>query len=280
MILTRAAGAQSASVVAAPCVRECLLSVMERFLAALQAGTAGPLLTSDAEVRENARLRRPEDTAWKTVKAVRSVMTFADPLTGNVVSRAGVELDNGRAAYISTRLKVIGNGRISDVEISADTSPAVVAAYVWNLDPVFASVVLPEQRSDRPALEAVARRYFHSLSSHVAVTTDFSVRCNRFHSGQQVTNVTDSTVEARAPRTCAAALEGNPPWGPATEHRLPVIDPERGIVFGMTLLHFLNRSDQAHMYVSEIFKVIDGRIVRIDNIGLMLEDVATLGFTH
>jgi hypothetical protein len=207
-------------------------------------------------------------------------MTFADPLTGNVVSRAGVELDNGRAAYISTRLKVIGTERVSDVEISADTSSAVVPAYVWNLDPLFTNVVPPGQRSDRAALEALARRYFHSLSSHVAVTTDFSVRCNRFHSGQQVTNVTDGAVEAGAPRTCAAALEGSPPWGPATEHRIPVIDSERGIVFGMTLLHFRNTLDQTHMYVSEIFKVLDGRIVRIDNIGLMLEDVATLGFTH
>jgi hypothetical protein len=277
--LARDPAAQTNPAAAAACSRECLLSVMDRFVATLRTGRAAALLTADAEVRENTRLLRPEDTSWKTVTAVRSVMTFADPVTGNVVSRAGVELREGRVGYISTRVKVSANGRISDVEISADTSPAVVPAYVWNLDPAYASVVPPEQRSNRTALEALARRYFHSLSSHVAVAADFDPRCNRFHSGQQVTNVTGATVEAGTPRTCAAALEGTPPWGPATEQRFPVIDPERGIVFGVSLLHF-NRPDQAHMYVSEIFKIVGGRIVRIDNIGLMIDGVATLGFTH
>jgi hypothetical protein len=34
------------------------------------------------------------------------------------------------------------------------------------------------------------------------------------------------------------------------------------------------------MYVSEIFKVVGGRIVKIDNIGLLLQGIETLGFTH
>ena len=35
------------------------------------------------------------------------------------------------------------------------------------------------------------------------------------------------------------------------------------------------------MYVSEIFKVVDGKIALIDNIGLMLNPtVETLGFAH
>jgi hypothetical protein len=34
------------------------------------------------------------------------------------------------------------------------------------------------------------------------------------------------------------------------------------------------------MYVSEAFKVVNGRIVRIDNIGLMMQGTATLGFAH
>jgi hypothetical protein len=34
------------------------------------------------------------------------------------------------------------------------------------------------------------------------------------------------------------------------------------------------------MYVSEVFKVVGGRIVRIDNIGLMMQGVTSLGFIH
>jgi hypothetical protein len=57
-----------------------------------------------------------------------------------------------------------------------------------------------------------------------------------------------------------------------------VIDADRGIVFGLTLLMY---ADQV-MYVSEVFKVERGRIVHIDNIGLVKPGLKhTTGFaTH
>jgi hypothetical protein len=266
---------------AVACDQQCLSNVMTSFISAMTTGKPGAVpLAGLVEIRENTKVVPLDATTWRQVKTVRSVMTFADPITGNVVSRAGVELSNGKAGYISTRLKVAGGGRVTDVEISADTSDRVVGAYVWNLDPLYATVLPPEQRMSRVALEALARRYFHSLSTHKAIAADFDDSCNRFHSGQQITNAGRNTVEGGPPRTCAASLEGNPPWGPATEQRFPVIDPERGIVFGVTLLHYLKTPNQQQMYVSEVFKVVGGRIVRIDNIGLMMQGVTTLGFTH
>jgi hypothetical protein len=237
-------------------------------------------LAEHAEIRENGQVVPLTGTAWNGVRAIRSVMTFADTVTGNVVSRAGVELADGKPGYISTRLKVVSSGRITDVELSADVSPRVVADYVWKLDPQFSAVLPREQRLTRIELEALARRYFHSLSTHVAVAADFDERCDRYHSGQRITNATRSTVEGGPPRTCAASLEGNPPWGPATEQRFPVIDPEHGIVVGITLLHYPKLPNQPTMYVSEVFKVVSGRIVKIDNIGLMLQGAGTLGFSH
>jgi len=236
-------------------------------------------LADAAEVRENTKTIDIRSTAWQRVKAVRSVMTFADAITGNVVSRAGVELLDGKAGYISTRLRIVAGGRITDVELSADTTNAV-ETYVWNLDPMFSAVLPPDQRLSRLDLEALARRYFHSLSTHVAVAADFDDRCNRYHSGRQITNVANSQIEGGPARTCAGSLEGTPPWGPATEQRFPVIDTERGIVFGVTLLHYPRFPSPRQMYVSEVFKVVAGRIVKIDNIGLMMEGVSTLGFVH
>ncbi len=46
-----------------------------------------------------------------------------------------MELENGKPGYISTRLKITADRRITDIELSADTSPRVVAEYVWMLDP-------------------------------------------------------------------------------------------------------------------------------------------------
>jgi hypothetical protein len=254
---------------------------MENFVKAASAGRTSALpLVDHAEIRENAVLVPIDKTTWARVRTVRSIVTIADSVTGNVVSRAGVELADGKAGYLSTRLKVVSSGRIVDVEISADTSPRVVSAYVWNLDPSFTTVLPEAQRLSRVALEALARRYFHSLSTHTAVLADFDETCNRYHSGQQITNVARNTVEEGPPRTCASSLEGTPPWGPATEQRFPVIDPERGVVFGVTLLHYLGTPTPSQMYVSELFKVVNGRIVRIDNIGLMMQGVSSLGFLH
>ena len=40
------------------------------------------------------------------------------------------------------------------------------------------------------------------------------------------------------------------------EQRFPVIDEERGLVFGVTLLHYLKTPNQSVMYVSEMFKAV------------------------
>jgi hypothetical protein len=280
LVVTYAAAAQTQQPPLASCDRQCLTTVMADFVSTMTSHKPDSVpLAGAAEIRENTKRVALAATAWQHVKSVKAIMTFADAVTGNVVSRAGVELLDGRPAYISTRLKV-AEGRIVDVELSADTSAAVVPEYVWNLDPMFSAVLPPDQRMNRIDLEALARRYFHSLSSHVAVTADFDERCNRFHSGRQITNVARDTVEGGPPRTCASSLEGAPPWGPATEQRFPVIDAERGVVFAVSLLHFLETPTPSQMYVSEVFKVVSGRIVRIDNIGLMMQEVSTLGFVH
>ena len=276
----RSAAQPSPSSVA--CDQECLSKIMTDFLSAMTTGKPGTVpLADQAEVRENTKVNTLDASTWRQVKAVRSTMIFGDPVTGNVVSRAGVVLADGKPGYISTRLKVVPGGRITDVEIAADTSARVVGAYVWNLDPIYSTVLPAEQRMTRIALEALGRRYFHALSTHQPVAADFDdANCNRFHSGQQITNAGQNTVEGGPPRTCTASMEGDRPWGPATEQRFPVIDTERGLVFGITQLHYLNSPDQRVMYVSEVFKVVGGKIVRIDNVGLMMQGVATLGFIH
>lgn len=254
---------------------------MDAFLKAVTSGRSQSVPLADvAEVRENTKLVAISATTWKDVKAIRSTAVFTDATTGNVLSRAGVEMTDGSAGYISTRLKVVSGGRIVDVEISADRSSRVVSKYVWNLSPELTAVLPAEHRMTRVALEALGQRYFHSLSTHVAIQADFDQRCNRFHSGQQITNNATNPVEGGPPLTCTASLEGTPPWGPATEHRFPIVDVERGIVVGMTLLHYLTGPKPQQMYVSEVFKVVNGRIVAIDNIGLMMQDVTTLGFVR
>ena len=277
------AGAQAKfHAVTGACDKACLEQLMQAFFAAAVSRKFGTVpALPQAEIRENARFMALADTTWAKVRAIRSTLIFADAVTGNVVGRAGVELADGKPAYISTRFKVVANGKIADIEIAADTSNRVVKDYVWNLDKSFEKELAPAERIDRIALEALVLRYFMSLSTHVAVKTDFDDGvCNRFHSGMQITNVARNAIENGPARTCISSVEGNPPWGPATEQRIPVIDAERGIVIGITLLHYLKSPNQSKMYVTEVFKVVNGRIVKIDNIGLMQDGLSTLGFRH
>lgn len=125
------------------CDEACLQGAMSGFLKAMTTGAHGSVpLAAHAEIRENGKPVSLGETVWKGVHGIRSVMTFADPVTGNVVSRAGVELEGLKPGYISTRLEIVAGGHISDVELSADTSNRVAAGYVWKLDPEF-SAVLP-----------------------------------------------------------------------------------------------------------------------------------------
>jgi hypothetical protein len=277
----RVMNAQGAMAASAACGRECLLSSADRFVDALLSHrTADVRLTDAAEVRQNTRITPLARTAWGDVRTIRSRLVFADTITGNVITRTGVEMTNGRPAYLSTRLKVLADGRISDVELSVDTSTRVVTSYIFSLNPRLNEVLPPSERMSRDSLDAFGRRYFQALTDHNPLPADFDERCDRFHSGQRVTNSTSNSVEGGPPRTCLASNQGARPWGPAIEQRLSVVDPERGIVIGYTLLLYPNDPRRQRMYVSEIFKVVSGRVILIDNIGLMMPDVATIGFAH
>jgi hypothetical protein len=48
----------------------------------------------------------------------------------------------------------------------------------------------------------------------------------------------------------------------------------------MGCIHYPKSPDQSVMYVSEVFKVVAGKIVKIDNIGLMMREIETIGFVH
>ena len=66
--------------------------------------------------------------------------------------------------------------------------------------------------------------------------------------------------------------------GPATETRIAVVDPERGIVIGCSILYY--GDSPRRMQINEVFKILNGRIRMVDNIGLMEERITTSGFTR
>ena len=263
---------------AATCDRACLLEQAKQFNANMLAHTTGKIpLAPNANIRENTKAITLADSKWSTVKSIRSEGVYADVVKGDVIEHVAAETDGGKTVYIGTRLKV-ADGKITEVEVNFDDRPNVNAKNLVPYDPIFNTIVPPEERATREQLEQIITRYFQGLTDHKPIKADYDPRCDRYHSGNRVTHNPRNGVEESGDVGCYESNLGPKPWGPATETRIALVDPERGIVIGYSILYYGN-SDR-RMQINEVFKILDGRIRMIDNIGLMEKGITTAGFTE
>jgi hypothetical protein len=266
------------SAVAATCDRACLLQQATQFNRNMLAHTAGKIaLAPAAEIRENTKAISLGASKWSTVKQIRSEGVFTDPALGNVIEHVAAETDAGKIVYIGTRLKVV-DGKITEVEINFDDRPEVNAKNLIPYDPLFNTIVPEGERSTREQLERIITSYFQGLTDHKPTEADYDPRCDRYHSGNRVTHNARNGVENSGDVGCYESNLGPKPWGPATEARIAVVDPERGIVIGYSILYY--GESARRMQINEVFKILDGRIRMIDNMGLMEEGITSSGFTH
>ncbi len=271
--MTIALGAVDAA--AATCDRACLLVQAKQFNANMLARTPNKVpLASGARIRENTKAIALADSKWSAVTKIRSEGAYADAITGNVIEHVAADTEAGKTVYIGTRLKVV-DGTITEVEINFDDRPNVNAKNLIPYDPVFKTLVPLEQRATRAQLERIVTSYFQGLTDHQPIEADYDVRCDRYHSGNRVTHNARNGVENSGDVGCYESNLGPKPWGPATEVRIALVDPERGIVVAYAILHY---SNGRRMQINEVFKILDGRIRLVDNIGLMGEGFDTSGF--
>jgi len=263
---------------AATCDRACLLEQAKQFNANMLAHTVEkiPLATS-ANIRENTKAIALRDSKWIGVTKILSDGVYADPILGNVIEHVAAETAVGKTVYIGTRLKVV-DSKIKEVEINFDDGPRVNVKNLVPCDPIFNTIVPPEGRSTREELTRIITSYFKGLTDHNPIQADYDPRCDRYHSGNRVTHNPRNGVEESGDDGCYESNLGPKPWGPATEVRIGLVDSERGIVIGYAILYYGN-SDR-RMQINEVFKILDGRLRMVDNIGLMEEGITTSGFTE
>jgi hypothetical protein len=268
----------SRSAPAANCDRACLLEQATLFNAAMLAHTPEKIqLAPDAQIRENTKSIALIDSRWLNVKQVLSEGVFADSIKDNVIEHVTAQTADGKMLYIGARLKVL-DGKVKEVELNVDDSPRVNVKNLVPYDPIFNTIVPSEERSTREQLERIITSYFKGLTDHQPIQADYDSRCYRYHSGNRVTHNPRNGVEESGDVGCYESNLGPKPWGPATEVRIGLIDPERGIVIGYAILYYGDRSRR--MQINEVFKILDGRIRMVDNIGLMEEGITTSGFTR
>ena len=262
----------------ASCDRACLLEQAKQFDASMLAHTPDQVpLAGNVQIRENTVAIELPQSRWMAVKQILSEGVYTDPVQGNVVEHVAAKAASGKPVYIGTRLKV-RDGKITQVEINVDDSDHVNLKNLVPYDPIFDTLVPTDKRATRDQLAAIITRYFQGLTDHAPVQADYDPRCDRYHSGNRVTHNPKNGVEESGDVGCYESNLGPKPWGPATETRIAVIDPERGIVIGYSILYYGNSTRR--MQINEVFKILDGRIRMVDNIGLMEEGITTSGFTQ
>jgi hypothetical protein len=272
-ILTQAAWATT-------CDRACLLEHAKQFNAAMLAHTPEKIqLANGAQIRENTKAIALGESRWMGVTKISSEGVYADPVLGNAIEHVAAETTAGKPVYIGTRLKV-ANGKITEVEINFDDGPRVNIKNLVPYDPIFNTIVPPEERSTREQLERIITSYFKGLTDHQPIQADYDPRCDRYHSGNRVTHNPRNGVEDSSGGDigCYESNLGPKPWGPATEVRIGLIDPERGIVIGYAILYY--GDSPRRMQINEVFKILDGRLRMVDNIGMMEDGITTSGFTQ
>jgi len=277
-VMTTALGTCAGAAAGAACDRACLLEQAKQFNANMLAHTPEKIpLATGAQIRENTKAITLADSRWATVIRILSEGVYADAVTGNVIEHVAAETTGGKTVYVGTRLKLV-EGKIAEVEINFDDRPNVNAKNIVPYDPFFTTLVPPEHRSTREQLAQIITRYFQGLTDHNPVEADYDARCDRYHSGNRVTHNARNGIENSGDVGCYESNLGPKPWGPATETRIAVVDPERGIVIAYAILLYANT--ERAMQINEVFKILDGRIRLIDNIGLMGEGIKTSGFTQ
>jgi hypothetical protein len=265
---------------AATCDRACLLEQAKQFNAAMLSHTPAKIqLANGAQIRENTKAIALGDSRWIGVTKILSEGVYADPVLGNVIEHVAAETSAGKPVYIGTRLKVAG-GKITELEINFDDGPRVNLKNLVPYDPIFNTIVPPEERALREQLERIITAYFKGLTDHQPVQADYDPRCDRYHSGNRVTHNPRNGVEDSSGGDigCYESNLGPKPWGPATEVRIGLIDPERGIVIGYAILYY--GDSPRRMQINEVFKILDRRLRMVDNIGMMEDGITTSGFTQ
>ena len=271
--------AVSSAASAGTCDRACLLEEAKLFNVAMLGRTPEKIqLANGAKIRENTKVITLGDSRWIGVTKILSEGVYADPVLGNVIEHVAAETTAATPVYIGTRLKVAG-GKITEVEIDFDDGPRVNVKNLVPYDPIFNTIVPPDERATREQLERIITSYFKGLTDHQPVQADYDPRCDRYHSGNRVThNPRNGLEDSGGDIGCYESNLGPKPWGPATEVRIGLIDPERGIVIGYAILYY--GESPRRMQINEVFKILDGRIRMVDNIGMMEDGITTSGFAQ
>ena len=280
-----------------PPSRQTLVTLMDRYLAALAAHTPAAIpLSPSVRLVENTEVTPIGKGLWETATGGPTAFRIivADPVAGQVAF-LGVIGEKGVPTILAARLKVV-SGSITEIDhlvVHAGTRPLHA-----NMSAVRPPLVQPVQRSarvPRDRMLAIANAYYDAIVQDDGAVAPFAEECQRRENGGISANDQTQTPEEAAKddfstfrkMSCAAQLStGVMSYiTDINNRRLLAVDEEMGLVFGfsifrhdgepkiMTIRNVPGVTQRPNTYgpfdlpAAHVFKIRDGKIYEIEAIG-------------
>lgn len=268
-----------------PCSRPCLIALTENYLAAMVArDPAKAPVTPTVRFTENTQPLTLGQGLWESITGVRGYKLYVTDATTQQVALYTVVDGAERPGLLTLRLKVEGR-RFSEIESVyvgiGQTGFGSVDSLV-TVDPVWTDVLPEAQRRPRAELIDIANRYLDTLEKNIVDHVPFTANCLRVENGVVTAG------RAGAPGLAGLGCRENvnhPMWNYITQinpRRHLVVDEARGLVSGMYMFrhggteptytlpsgevvkHGEAMLRRQAVIISELFKIEDGRIRRIE----------------
>jgi hypothetical protein len=300
--LTASLALTGTALAAQDCDRNCLIGITDAYLAAMVAhDPAKAPVAATARFTENTRVAKlGEGSAWTSATGVRAYKVYiADPVAGQVALYTVID-GKERPGILTLRMKV-QDKRIAEVEsvyVGVGTTGMSSLDNLQAAAAVWSEVLPPGKRRSREEMIAITDRYFATLEDGHKNYIPFTDDCLRVENG--VITAGNPKGQGIGALGCRENLN-QPIWSYITHvqpRRYLAVDVEHGLVSGMFMFRhtgtektYVNDKGETVPFgeamlrkqavvISELFKIEDGRIRRIEAVmtgGLDLEAASGWG---
>jgi len=270
------------------CDRACLEDFASRYMAALAAHNPNSLpLSEHVRFTENNVELKIGEGLWGTIDGpATKPLIFADPQRGQV-GYFSLVLEGEELVYYAMRMKVEA-GRIAEVETIVNRAsygqPHGDPTKYFH-EPMMFTALKPEERRARERLVDIANGYFSTLQlNDGTLYTEFDPKCARLENGQGNAGYPDGKNEVFKMNCADQFRLGYYHANTRVRDRsYLVVDEERGLVLArgfidhagidrkVRLTNGQTVANRAHPHtwcMLELFKIVDGKITRIEAVFL------------
>jgi hypothetical protein len=269
------------------CDRACLEGVVNQYLTAMVAHDASKApFAKNLKLTENVAQIPPKEGLWFTSTGLGDFKIYiADPQEGQVAF-IGLVKEDTKHALLALRLKVV-NRLITEAEslVVRNVNEKNLANNLKTAPPAFSEALAPSERVSRQELIRISNAYFDGIEKADGGIVPWDSECYRIENGMLTATYKSQAVPAvqgqtgfPAPRPCREGLDsgGLNYIGSIRPRRVPVVDEERGVTFGVYVFNHPGfptiklkdgsvrpgpfARDPNSMPIAEYFKIKNGKI--------------------